>query len=156
MPQNWPICRGCGCLFEYMLPPETRVPPGEEVAITCRVCGAREAIRWGFHFTYGVVEERERPVAPAPRDGYVYFAGGSAGPVKIGFTRQPPEERLAALQTGSPVPLRVLGWVWLEDARGAEAEIHRELTHHRLHGEWFQRVAALDAMNRLVVPAPVD
>jgi hypothetical protein len=58
-------------------------------------------------------------------------AGG--GNIKIGRTDQSPADRLAALQTGSPLPLVLVGFTRCD----IEAEAHRTLSAHRLHGEWF-------------------
>nr|WP_237518240.1 GIY-YIG nuclease family protein [Streptomyces sp. SID4982] len=54
--------------------------------------------------------------------------------VKIGCTGSP-RKRLAALQTGSPVPLSI---IWLQ-VGGYELEqhLHRTLAGRRLRGEWF-------------------
>lgn len=58
---------------------------------------------------------------------------GDTGPVKIGRTSKPVEERVAALQTGHHEPLRVL-WVYDSDV---EEELHEELAEYRWRGEWF-------------------
>lgn len=55
--------------------------------------------------------------------------------VKIGFTRNRPEARLKALQTGSPVSLHLMGWI--PAPTEAEREIHDVLRDYRTHGEWF-------------------
>lgn len=83
-------------------------------------------------------------------DAYTYFIGADRGPVKIGRTTDL-DRRLAELQSGSPVPLRVLGAVALDrlrrydrgDPPTFEALCHRVLAEHRLHGEWFDGSAAL-------------
>lgn len=54
--------------------------------------------------------------------------------VKIGRTLGTAHLRMRDLQTGSPDILHVIG----EDPRHeCEGEIHRALSDHRLHGEWF-------------------
>lgn len=66
----------------------------------------------------------------------IYFVqpvGG--GPVKIGYTSGPVFVRLKEMQTGSPVPLTVLGVVD-GDVR-AERRLHARFATSRLHGEWF-------------------
>ena len=55
--------------------------------------------------------------------------------VKLGRA-QNVEERLAALQTGCPVELRVFGR--RQDISCAEGELHRRFARSRLHGEWFR------------------
>lgn len=70
--------------------------------------------------------------------GYVYFVqceGG--GPVKIGATRNL-EQRLLALQTGCPFPLRLLSALPTADPLGYERHLHRRFARHRLDGEWFK------------------
>lgn len=60
---------------------------------------------------------------------------GENGPVKIGKTRRPPGERLAALQVGNAEPLRGLAaWRALEIE---EKQIQGEFAAHRVRGEWF-------------------
>ncbi len=73
--------------------------------------------------------------APAPAISRVYFLQAlDGGPIKIGVSNNP-EGRLASLQTGSPVKLRILGTAAGDQRR--EARLHRKLAAHRLHGEWF-------------------
>ncbi len=76
--------------------------------------------------------------------GSVYFITDvlDAGPVKIGFTSGSVKDRLAALQTGSPVPLKVAASLMAPDY--AERRIHRALAEYRLHGEWFERRQVVD------------
>lgn len=82
--------------------------------------------------------------------GWVYFIGGSQGPIKVGFTRkEPTAERLPELQTLSPYPLRVMHSFRAVNARMAEAEIHDQLARYREHGEWFDREAALSYISHL-------
>lgn len=65
----------------------------------------------------------------------VYLVEG-AGLLKIGFARDV-ADRLAALQLGSPVPLRVVAYVPGE-ARKLERWLHLRYKHCRMHGEWFE------------------
>lgn len=62
---------------------------------------------------------------------FIQAVGG--GPIKIGFTSRTPNERLAALQTGSPVELRIVGLLH----GNREREMHERFKDDRLHGEWF-------------------
>lgn len=72
----------------------------------------------------------------------VYFVGGDFDRVKIGFTADwSPEGRAGQLQTGSPVPLRVLAYAPGDETD--ERELHRAFSRERLHGEWFIASAAL-------------
>ena len=70
---------------------------------------------------------------------FVYAIGCELGLVKIGKANNP-EMRLAALQTGSPVQLSILGirqFDTPEQAIIAERELHTEFGAKRKHGEWF-------------------
>lgn len=69
-------------------------------------------------------------------DPCVYFIGGDVGAIKIGVSIAP-LERLATMQMGSPVKLRILALV--EGGMDAEKEYHRLFANHRSHGEWFER-----------------
>lgn len=71
----------------------------------------------------------------------VYFFEGvnelSEPMVKIGFTDgETPEQRLKACQTGSPVKLKIIGFI-PAGRRNTEAMLHRRFRKHRSHGEWF-------------------
>lgn len=65
----------------------------------------------------------------------IYFiAAPDVGMVKIGKTNNL-EQRFATLQNGCPVRLEVALTVQYTDA--LEHRIHRHLSEHRSHGEWF-------------------
>jgi hypothetical protein len=57
------------------------------------------------------------------------------GPIKIGYTSGAAVARLADLQCGSPLRLRIVGT--FKGDIGRERRIHGDLAEHRLHGEWF-------------------
>lgn len=60
---------------------------------------------------------------------------GSTGIIKIGWTTQGVEERLAAIQTGNPYPLSVL---WLSNGNSEhESIMHTHFACRRMQGEWF-------------------
>jgi hypothetical protein len=65
---------------------------------------------------------------------YVIQAAES-GRIKIGVARDP-YRRLAELQVGSPEQLELIGVA--PGGRKRELELHAELRHDRLHGEWFE------------------
>lgn len=70
---------------------------------------------------------------------YVYFVQSVyGGPIKIGSSITT-LARLEALQTGCPVPLRLLA----ETRRWTEAACHQRFRAHRLHGEWFGAAACV-------------
>lgn len=84
------------------------------------------------------------------RDGWIYFAGGHSGPIKIGMTsREPTQERLPELKTMSPTPLRIMYKFHADDRYAAERQIHDELAPYRQHGEWFDRDVALFYIDHL-------
>ena len=65
--------------------------------------------------------------------------GRPVSPVKVGISASP-FVRLAELQTGSPVPLMLVGMLLAPHrsvALGAEQDFHANYPHQRLHGEWF-------------------
>lgn len=68
----------------------------------------------------------------------VYFVQGvDGGPIKIGYTTSMEADgRLAGLQCGSPVQLRVLHTV--RGNQRLERELHVRFAVDRLHGEWFR------------------
>ena len=65
----------------------------------------------------------------------VYFISDGER-VKIGYTAQSPQKRLAALQTGNPKPLELLAFKpeWGMDK---EKELHHQFDSLRATGEWF-------------------
>jgi len=93
------------------------------------------------------VKERE-PLAGPPYastgksqspDALVYFIGG-AGKIKIGVA-QDPQSRLDTLQTGSPVPLKILAVC--DGGYEREGELHKRFADTRLYGEWFDASSEL-------------
>lgn len=57
--------------------------------------------------------------------------------VKIGSTEGDPAKRLAALQSGSPYPLRLLWVSTPEHGAKTETTLHRLFWAYRRQGEWF-------------------
>lgn len=78
--------------------------------------------------------------------GSVYFVGSGRreDPVKIGFTAGKPEERIRSLQTASAYKLFILAREYGPFA--LESAYHQVFAETRLHGEWFRRTPALDAL----------
>src|ERR1700746_956752 len=65
----------------------------------------------------------------------IYFIqGGTAGPIKIGFSHSP-VERLRALQTSHHKKLRLL--VAVDGTRELEAALHVHFVEKHLEWEWF-------------------
>jgi hypothetical protein len=78
---------------------------------------------------------------PALLDGQTVYAilDQAAGAVKVGTCRGHPCLRLAALQTGNPRRLQLLGYT----VALTEAEAHRRLRKHRIRGEWHRPARAV-------------
>jgi hypothetical protein len=67
--------------------------------------------------------------------GYIYFIQmDRIGPIKIGLSRDI-GKRLYQLHSGSPYPLRLLGFV--PGNEDMEKRIHHNFDYIRLEGEWF-------------------
>lgn len=67
------------------------------------------------------------------RVDFVYFIqAGEDGPIKIGRTNDVPG-RLAGLQVGNHVPLRLL----VATERAAESDLHALFEPYHIRGEWF-------------------
>ena len=78
------------------------------------------------------VLESKRP----PPSACVYFVqSGSIGPIKIGYSEDPPR-RLSGLVTMSPERLHLLGTIPANE--GTEGRLHKRFAGFRLHGEWFR------------------
>lgn len=76
------------------------------------------------------------------RLGCVYFLQGvSGGCIKIGFTMYDPRKRMADLQTGSPVVLRIIHT--FDAPRSGERWAHERFSGSHSHLEWFRPTADL-------------
>lgn len=92
-----------------------------------------------------------------------YFIGADEGPVKIGRTTKV-LTRLGRLQVCCPIPIRILGLVSLDYMRNDgpgdpltfESWCHRMLAGNRLHGEWFDRRAAIRLWSDYIEPDQTD
>jgi hypothetical protein len=68
---------------------------------------------------------------------FIYFIQqGNSGPIKIGYTKYDLYARFKRLQTGNPLPLRVLAIIDGADTR-TEISLHTKFSSCRLNGEWF-------------------
>jgi len=80
-----------------------------------------------------------------PGDDWIYFIHApEVRRVKIGFSTDP-ESRLASLQVGSPVELRLIKLI--RGNRNEEARLHFRFRDKRLDGEWFDE-SVLDDWTR--------
>jgi len=80
------------------------------------------------------IVSRTSPTQGKPHT-YVYFIQAYAdGLIKIGFSNDP-YKRLAILQCGSPVPLRLIATIAADIS--LESALHKKFKHLRQHGEWF-------------------
>lgn len=86
----------------------------------------------------------------------IYFIQARpSGHVKIGYTGNDPARRLAALQTGSPEPLSLLGSI--DGGIEAEKALHARFAEHRLRpdGEWFAPAdEVMTAIGEMLTPEP--
>lgn len=57
-------------------------------------------------------------------------------PIKIGRTNSL-KRRMSNLQTGNPIPLRLLGYILSKEEVSLEKELHSEFHAKRRSGEWF-------------------
>jgi Meiotically up-regulated gene 113 len=69
---------------------------------------------------------------------YIYVIGADQPPYKVGVAKNP-EQRLKALQTGHPKPLRLIHKIATDAKRThlLEAAMHRNMRHYQQTGEWF-------------------
>ncbi len=66
----------------------------------------------------------------------IYFIqSGNNGPIKIGYTENGIERRLAELQTASPYKLNLI--CYIEGSSVVERELHNEFDAYKTTGEWF-------------------
>ena len=73
---------------------------------------------------------------------WVYFVGNrDLGIVKIGYTTKL-KNRMAALRTGSPVPIKLFALIFADAS--LEARLHEHFKTSRKHGEWFTISAELE------------
>lgn len=73
----------------------------------------------------------------------IYFAEIPDGPIKIGSTSQNPLLRIAALQTGCPWPINLIGST--PGSIDNELDLHRRFASGRMAGERFCRTDILVA-----------
>jgi hypothetical protein len=69
-----------------------------------------------------------------PEHQVTYVIEADTGQLKVGIALHP-QQRLKELQTGSPVPLRLLGTI--PGGRAVEKLLHDTFKEHRLQGEWY-------------------
>jgi T5orf172 domain len=72
--------------------------------------------------------------AIAARDGSSVYFADAGGSIKIGWSKKV-SARLAQLQTGSAVPIKLLGT--MPGGLAVERRVHARFAHLRLSGEWF-------------------
>jgi Meiotically up-regulated gene 113 len=72
----------------------------------------------------------------AQGDGLYFIVG--ADRIKIGRSMDV-RKRLRALQTGSPVDLKIMAW--FPGCGPSEHDLHQRFSEYRRHGEWFEDVA---------------
>lgn len=83
-------------------------------------------------------------LAIAERDGSSVYFADAGGQIKIGWSRKV-GARLAQLQTGSAVPIKLLATT--PGGLALERRLHKQFHHLRLSGEWF--LAAPELLNHI-------
>lgn len=89
--------------------------------------------------------------------GRVYFIQiEAAGPIKIGFTRGKPLDRMEILQCGCPWPLRLVGSV--PGTKRNENWLHEKFSQFKMLREWFRPEIDLSEIlvSTFVWPAPIN
>jgi|SRR5581483_5586824 len=96
-----------------------------------------------FHRIFSIFSHKKpTPAKKQPtkktRNGFVYFIIESPfqDRAKIGRAKNP-QQRLAQLQTGNPLPLKVHQTIETSDAPKLEADIHRHLKARNIKNEWY-------------------
>jgi len=94
---------------------------------------------------------RETLFTEEPGSSVYFVQQAPDGPIKIGISRDV-QGRIAALQSSSAHPLRLLGQI--PGGRALEAHLHELFHERRLQGEWFEPVAdILSLMEQLIETA---
>lgn len=66
----------------------------------------------------------------------VYFVQDTTGAIKIGQAKDV-WKRLGSLSSGTPLELRLVGFVPTENLDETEKEMHKRFAAYRFKGEWF-------------------
>lgn len=75
--------------------------------------------------------------------------------IKVGFTKGDVLDRIAALQTGCPTKLFLLGTG--PGGRFIERELHKILKDYRSHGEWYRDAPIVRELTKRFCPiSPLD
>ncbi len=100
-----------------------------------------------------------------PKQGKIYFIlGKKSKRIKFGFTLGRVEKRMGSLQTGSPEPLTILGWI--PGTCQDEKALHKRFKPLNVKGEWFTETDELKsfikngvmpsiALQPLIIDAPL-
>ncbi len=80
-------------------------------------------------------DPKNQPKRPAGSRTVYFIQPAQGGLIKIGVAQHLPS-RLATLQTGSPLELRVIAV--MQGGEPVERELHKRFAADRRHGEWFE------------------
>lgn len=123
------------CLRCKMPRPITEFGGTGRVGAARKVCGACVKL-WRDQKQKAREQARTKAINRDLDRSDVYFVQQGDGHIKIGIASDV-TSRISELQTGSPVPLRLLG-VMANAGRKTEAELHRRFSSLRQSGEWFR------------------
>lgn len=84
------------------------------------------------------------------KKGCVYFFKHTGlSPVKIGFTRnKSPNKRFACLNTYSPYGCEIVGFIYTDNPKEVEQELHLKYIKNKLNNEWFE-ISITDVNNEI-------
>jgi hypothetical protein len=107
----------------------------------------------GSEFCYGCRRTYTRRINAQHEATAKLYAVEGASLVKIGITAGEITRRMFALQTGSPVRLKLLGFVDCSPA--LESAVHGVLRTFNSHGEWFKREGRALEVESMIVQKDV-
>lgn len=134
---------------EIVAIPQEWLDEEAELAALLEAGGADDATVTRFHTVCLLIDTARRAAAPR----YVYFIGGDATPIKIGFAEDP-RRRFRSVQAGVWMPLQLLALV--EGTRATERAYHKRFKQWHIRGEWFTRCPEIEAEIARLTATPVQ
>jgi hypothetical protein len=82
--------------------------------------------------------------------GFLYVIGADQGEsVKVGYSADPCK-RLKKIQSVNPDDLHIVFKIKSDNAKALEAFVHKKLSRHCVHGEWFERKSTMKHLPRIL------